>query len=169
MPLASYCLRHRNTPKVFPVTGEFRRRCRIPRRLGREYDPFTHFSSEFQADSTSATGSGSAETFSFPAAGNVKSVGFASKIPTSAQIRIRFPSVSRPLTHLTNWGLESRHLHRGSGWVQPCPLIDESPDSRDNRGVASRTCGPVAQLGARFHGMEEVIGSIPIRSTKSAQ
>ena len=29
--------------------------------------------------------------------------------------------------------------------------------------------GPVAQLGARFHGMEEVIGSIPIRSTKSPQ
>ena len=29
------------------------------------------------------------------------------------------------------------------------------------------TRGPVAQLGARFHGMEEVIGSIPIRSTKS--
>jgi hypothetical protein len=27
--------------------------------------------------------------------------------------------------------------------------------------------GPVAQLGARFHGMEEVIGSIPIRSTKT--
>ena len=25
--------------------------------------------------------------------------------------------------------------------------------------------GPVAQLGARFHGMEEVIGSLPIRST----
>ena len=30
-----------------------------------------------------------------------------------------------------------------------------------------RLCGPVAQLGARFHGMEEVIGSNPIRSTKS--
>jgi hypothetical protein len=29
-----------------------------------------------------------------------------------------------------------------------------------------RRSGPVAQLGARFHGMEEVIGSIPIRSTK---
>src|SRR5581483_8407673 len=28
------------------------------------------------------------------------------------------------------------------------------------------TCGPVAQLGARFHGMEEVVGSIPTRSTK---
>jgi hypothetical protein len=39
--------------------------------------------------------------------------------------------------------------------------------------LTSRACspkielsGPVAQLGARFHGMEEVIGSIPIRSTK---
>ena len=30
----------------------------------------------------------------------------------------------------------------------------------------SLPCGPVAQLGARFHGMEEVVGSIPTRSTK---
>src|SRR5215510_7047775 len=30
-----------------------------------------------------------------------------------------------------------------------------------------RNCGPVAQLGARFHGMEEVDGSNPSRSTKS--
>jgi hypothetical protein len=29
--------------------------------------------------------------------------------------------------------------------------------------------GPVAQLGARFHGMEEVVGSIPTRSTKFSQ
>src|SRR5207237_3802024 len=29
-------------------------------------------------------------------------------------------------------------------------------------------CGPVAQLGARFHGMEEVVGSIPTRSTRFA-
>ncbi len=29
------------------------------------------------------------------------------------------------------------------------------------------TRGPVAQLGARFHGMEEVAGSIPARSTNS--
>jgi hypothetical protein len=28
--------------------------------------------------------------------------------------------------------------------------------------------GPVAQLGARFHGMEEVTGSIPVRSTKTS-
>lgn len=32
----------------------------------------------------------------------------------------------------------------------------------------SQQRGPVAQLGARFHGMEEVIGSIPIRSTKES-
>ena len=38
--------------------------------------------------------------------------------------------------------------------------------SGDNRRVVFPHCGPVAQLGARFHGMEEVIGSIPIRSTK---
>ena len=37
------------------------------------------------------------------------------------------------------------------------------------RELLPAACGPVAQLGARFHGMEEVIGSIPIRSTKSAQ
>ena len=29
--------------------------------------------------------------------------------------------------------------------------------------------GPVAQLGARFHGMEEVVGSIPTRSTNFFQ
>jgi hypothetical protein len=29
----------------------------------------------------------------------------------------------------------------------------------------SPNSGPVAQLGARFHGMEEVVGSIPTRST----
>jgi hypothetical protein len=36
---------------------------------------------------------------------------------------------------------------------------------RENKRVPPMS-GPVAQLGARFHGMEEVIGSIPIRSTK---
>src|SRR6266540_5975597 len=33
--------------------------------------------------------------------------------------------------------------------------------------VPAATNGPVAQLGARFHGMEEVDGSNPSRSTKS--
>ena len=36
--------------------------------------------------------------------------------------------------------------------------------SRD-RGVES---GALAQLGERFHGMEEVIGSIPLGSTKTS-
>ena len=31
--------------------------------------------------------------------------------------------------------------------------------------LSSLKSGPVAQLGARFHGMEEVVGSIPTRST----
>jgi hypothetical protein len=48
-------------------------------------------------------------------------------------------------------------------------VIDESGLSRDNKRVATATRGPVAQLGARFHGMEEVIGSIPIRSTNLAR
>src|SRR6478672_7352460 len=38
--------------------------------------------------------------------------------------------------------------------------------SGDNKEVVLRRSGPVAQLGARFHGMEEVVGSIPTRSTK---
>jgi hypothetical protein len=35
----------------------------------------------------------------------------------------------------------------------------------DIRKSLSSKRGPVAQLGARFHGMEEVVGSIPTRST----
>ena len=31
--------------------------------------------------------------------------------------------------------------------------------------INNPSSGPVAQLGARFHGMEEVVGSIPTRST----
>ena len=31
--------------------------------------------------------------------------------------------------------------------------------------MVSHQDGPVAQLGARFHGMEEVVGSNPTRST----
>jgi hypothetical protein len=55
--------------------------------------------------------------------------------------------------------------------------LHRSPASRDRLRLTIRATGlrietvfpksgPVAQLGARFHGMEEVIGSIPIRSTK---
>ena len=46
------------------------------------------------------------------------------------------------------------------------PEIDYIQRTTENRRVPPQKSGPVAQLGARFHGMEEVIGSIPIRSTK---
>ena len=37
--------------------------------------------------------------------------------------------------------------------------------SENQRRAIALPSGPVAQLGARFHGMEEVVGSIPTRST----
>ncbi len=46
------------------------------------------------------------------------------------------------------------------------PRFDEPRRLDENKKVGH--CGPVAQLGARFHGMEEVIGSIPIRSTNQS-
>jgi hypothetical protein len=48
-------------------------------------------------------------------------------------------------------------------WVT-CEAFDGFGMLQQNKGCPP-LCGPVAQLGARFHGMEEVIGSIPIRST----
>jgi hypothetical protein len=38
-------------------------------------------------------------------------------------------------------------------------------DGRRPYVIVKASCGPVAQLGARFHGMEEVDGSNPSRST----
>ncbi len=44
--------------------------------------------------------------------------------------------------------------------------FDESRSSGDNRKVAFlQHVGLWRSLGARFHGMEEVVGSIPTRST----
>ena len=44
-------------------------------------------------------------------------------------------------------------------WAKMISVLPSIPTCRRfNRG-------PVAQLGARFHGMEEVVGSIPTRST----
>src|SRR5882757_2339461 len=47
-------------------------------------------------------------------------------------------------------------LTRRERWARIEPVV---PPTIQNSG-------PVAQLGARFHGMEEVVGSIPTRSTK---
>jgi hypothetical protein len=56
-----------------------------------------------------------------------------------------------------------------------CPCVDYRGEVGENTygsflifrtsGILSLQSGPVAQLGARFHGMEEVVGSIPTRST----
>jgi hypothetical protein len=58
---------------------------------------------------------------------------------------------------------------------QKCDSVDYRRAVGENnqgcRGIVgsvsqiSFASGPVAQLGARFHGMEEVVGSIPTRST----
>ena len=44
-------------------------------------------------------------------------------------------------------------------------LTADDDAGRIESALLKERSGPVAQLGARFHGMEEVIGSIPIRST----
>ena len=48
-----------------------------------------------------------------------------------------------------------------AGWLR------ENEESAVVSGAVPPQSGPVAQLGARFHGMEEVVGSIPTRSTNS--
>ncbi len=48
-------------------------------------------------------------------------------------------------------------------------MFDESILLVENEeSLSPPQSGPVAQLGARFHGMEEVVGSIPTRSTNYA-
>jgi hypothetical protein len=50
-------------------------------------------------------------------------------------------------------------------WAKMNSGTSLDPDS-SGFGFSRFNRGPVAQLGARFHGMEEVAGSIPARSTK---
>ena len=60
--------------------------------------------------------------------------------------------------------INSRALTIPAMWAK---MIQHFPRSQ-LIGLGSCLCfnrGPVAQLGARFHGMEEVAGSIPARST----
>jgi hypothetical protein len=45
-------------------------------------------------------------------------------------------------------------------------LVGENKRGHQHQNNCVLNSGPVAQLGARFHGMEEVAGSIPARSTK---
>ncbi len=56
-------------------------------------------------------------------------------------------------------------LISGFGGYSSLPNLTNSAAAETIEKLHPTACGPVAQLGARFHGMEEVIGSIPIRST----
>ncbi len=49
-------------------------------------------------------------------------------------------------------------------WAKMNSVLPSIPTHRA-LGIFAFNRGPVAQLGARFHGMEEVVGSIPTRST----
>src|SRR6185437_155220 len=67
--------------------------------------------------------------------------------------------------------LEVKGMHSSGTWL---PATVESLTNQtilnDNGYIEYiPACGPVAQLGARFHGMEEVVGSIPTRPPYSQQ
>src|SRR5580698_1713607 len=66
--------------------------------------------------------------------------------------------------------MESKPMEPGGDTTQlepaASPAITTASRCYNSRSVG---CGPVAQLGARFHGMEEVKGSNPFRSTKAFQ
>ena len=77
-----------------------------------------------------------------------------------------------------NSGIISRAIHPKARAVSPTGKVAECHGDTTIHSIPARNkCGnhpetvPVwalmAQLGARFHGMEEVVGSIPTRSTKS--
>ena len=53
----------------------------------------------------------------------------------------------------------------GARWIERRESLTNLPRAARIEKLSPTQSGPVAQLGARFHGMEEVIGSIPIRST----
>ena len=102
-----------------------------------------------------------------------KDVGRSIALPRTHFLRHRNPLKVFPVTKV--------FLARQFPWWK---RVEASPATRGFRaGAAGLTnsaraetmeklhppaSGPVAQLGARFHGMEEVIGSIPIRSTNKS-
>src|ERR1041384_1641181 len=65
-------------------------------------------------------------------------------------------SLAPSITHFCNFGNSDSMFES----------FDSGLQLSKNR-ISDPLWGPVAQLGARFHGMEEVVGSIPTRSTKS--
>ena len=98
----------------------------------------------------------------------------AAGVPVAAWPRAASEPIQAPLT--TSRVKKASLVDRGDGIIlspddnsagadATCGGFDGLGMLQQNKGCCC-LCGPVAQLGARFHGMEEVIGSIPIRSTK---
>ena len=58
--------------------------------------------------------------------------------------------------------VDRAEIHR----VDYLALVGENKQGYPDQKSGVFISGPVAQLGARFHGMEEVKGSNPFRSTK---
>jgi hypothetical protein len=94
-------------------------------------------------------------------------------VPVVAWPRAASDPIQAPLTtsRVKTASLDDRGVRiilspddNGAGAVATCGGFDGLGMLRQNKGCR-RLCGPVAQLGARFHGMEEVTGSIPVRST----
>ena len=88
------------------------------------------------------------------------------KIAPKQALKRRFPCARKRTENYAAGGrvlAHSTNLDTASHPFVPAPrLTPRRPSATMRRSLQS---GPVAQLGARFHGMEEVIGSIPIRST----
>ena len=63
-------------------------------------------------------------------------------------------------------GWRGSGLARGRRWFDYATRLRENEHGARDPDAVPPQSGPVAQLGARFHGMEEVVGSIPTRSTR---
>src|ERR1700727_256004 len=101
------------------------------------------------------------------AEGGAAAAAWARATPEPLQEPLKISKVKR--ASLEDWG-DGNILspdENGGRLVATWGAFDVLGMLQQNKGC-SFLCGPVAQLGARFHGMEEVIGSIPIRSTNKS-
>jgi hypothetical protein len=79
---------------------------------------------------------------------------------------LNFPSIDAPFTILKNLR-DFPAMLRGQTTIDSWPVMDEA--STRMLTSLNRPGGAVAQLGARLDGIEEVVGSNPIGSTKNGR
>ena len=66
----------------------------------------------------------------------------------------------------TRWFVLNLGVRAGGDRAEAWHVFDRAATVRYNWGSVSHQWGPVAQLGARLNGIQEVTGSTPVRSTK---